>query len=223
MATNTYEFAFTRPENWQFKSGQFILFDVPLIENPADIQTRAYSIAAAPSDAELMFVVKLKEGGRASRWFDELMEVGDPAVIQGPFGNFILPAEEERDLLFVATGAGIAPFRAMMHDALERKPERKVDCIFGVRTEDELFWVESLTELTQKYPAFSLHVSLSRPHDAWTGHRGRVQEIVPKITPSVIERTLFVCGNPDMTKEVKQLALEKWGVSKQHLHVEGFI
>jgi ferredoxin-NADP reductase len=36
-------------------------------------------------------------------------------------------------------------------------------------------------------------------------------------------KSLYVCGNPDMTTDVKKLALTEWGMDKKDLHVEGYI
>ncbi|MBI3619465.1 hypothetical protein HY213_05540, partial [Candidatus Peregrinibacteria bacterium] len=44
IAPDVYEVVFTKPEGFSFRAGQFVLFDVPLIENRDDIQTRAFSI-----------------------------------------------------------------------------------------------------------------------------------------------------------------------------------
>lgn len=223
VAKDTYQLRFTRPKDWTFKSGQFVLLDVPLLENPADIQTRAYSIGSEPSEDDILLAVKLKAGGRSSVWIDRAVEVGTHVTMQGPFGNFVLPATSHKPYLFVATGAGVAPFRAMIRELLARDEAHAVDLVFGVRDEHELFWVDEFTDLSRRHERFNLHVSLTRGSDAWTGHRGRVQTVAPLVARDLAERIVYACGNPDMTKELKPLALETWGVPKQDLHVEGFI
>ncbi len=223
VAKDTYQLRFTRPEHWTFKSGQFVLIDVPLIENPTDIQTRAYSIAAEAGDTDLLFAVKLKPGGRSSTWVDQTVTIGTKAIMQGPFGNFVLPATSHKPYLFLATGAGVAPFRSQIRELLRRDETHKIDLIFGVRAEEELFWHEEFETLAQEHERFSFHTTLTRGPEDWTGHRGRVQTLAQKIAPDLATRIVFACGNPDMTKEVKPLALEQWGVAKPDLHVEGFI
>lgn len=223
IAKDTYQLRFSRPADWTFKAGQFILLDVPLLENPSDIQTRAYSIASEPGEDDILLSVKLKAGGRSSTWVEQTLTVGMHATMQGPFGNFVLPAASHKPYLFLATGAGVAPFRAQIRELLARDEQYPIDLIFGVRTEDELFWTEEFTALSRAHPRFSFHPTLTRGGDAWTGHRGRVQSLATFVAPDIAQRIVYACGNPDMTKEVKPLALEQWGVPKQDLHVEGFI
>lgn len=223
IAKDTYQVRFTRPDDWNFKTGQFVLLDVPLLDKPEDIQTRAYSIGSEPDERDILLAVKLKQGGRSSTWFERIVAEGTHATMQGPFGNFTLPETSHKPYLFLATGAGIAPFRAQIRELLRRDEQHAIDLVFGVRTEEELFWVPEFQDLAKAHERFSLHVTLTRAPDAWTGHRGRVQAVAPLVAPDLAERIVYACGNPDMTKEVKPLALENWGVPKQDLHIEGFI
>lgn len=223
IAKDTYELRFTRPENWTFKTGQFVLLDVPLLDNPADIQTRAYSIGSTPGEEDILLAVKLKHGGRSSTWIENAVDVGTHATMQGPFGNFVLPSVSHKPYLFLATGAGVAPFRAQILELLSRDEPHAIDLIFGVRDEAELFWIDEFETLSRAHERFSFHQTLTRGADSWTGHRGRVQTLARLVAPDVANRIVYACGNPDMTKEVKPLALEQWGVPKQDLHIEGFI
>ncbi len=223
IARDVYDIRFTKPEGFVFKPGQFVLFDVPLVENPGDIQTRAFSLASTPSEPELTVVAKMKEGGRASRWIEEILEIGTPVAMKGPFGNFKLDTQTDKDYLFVATSTGVGPFRPMILEALERGDSRKMDLIFGVRSEEDLFWQEEFERMSQTYENFFLHIALSGPSEAWTGHRGRVQTLMPHVANPFFSKNIYVCGSPDMTKDLKKHCLEDWGVQKQDLHVEGYI
>lgn len=223
IARDVYDIRFTKPEGFTFAAGQFVLFDVPLIDKPDDIQTRAFSLASTPAESELVIVAKMKEGGRASRWIAEQLAVGSEVTMKGPFGNFKLDTQTDKDYLFVATSTGVGPFRSQIITALQGGDKRRMDLIFGVRAEEDLFWKEEFESLSQRYGNFFLHIALSGPGDAWTGHRGRVQTLVPHVAKEFFRKHIYVCGSPNMTKDVKQLCLEDWGVQKQDLHVEGYI
>jgi ferredoxin-NADP reductase len=223
LAPDVYEFTFTKPEGFTFKPGQFVLFDVPHPDDRENIQTRAFSVASAPSETELLFAVKLLAGGRASRWFSEKVKEGTKAVIKGPFGNFVLPAQSDLDYLFIATGSGIAPFRSQVLALLEAGCAARIDIVFGVRAESDLFWHAEMREWATRYLNLFVHFALTQPSDAWTGHTGRVQTLVPLLVKDFSRTNIYVCGSPVMTNEVKKLALEQWGVDKKLLHVEGYI
>jgi NAD(P)H-flavin reductase len=223
IAHDVYEFTFQRPGELTFRAGQFVLFDVPLLENPTDIQTRAFSIASTPMEDELLFVAKLKQGGRASRWIETSLKTGDTVRTQGPFGNFVIHRENQKELLFIATSTGVAPFRSQILDTLESGFAKQIDLVFGVRNQEDLFWKEEFQKIAQQYEHFNLHIALSGNEEEWTGHRGRVQTLVTLICKDFSTKKIYVCGSPDMTKEMKRLCLEEWGVQKTDLHVEGYI
>lgn len=223
LAQGVIAFTLKKPEGFTFKAGQFVLFDVALKDNPEDVQTRAFSIASSPAETELLFVAKMKEGGRASVWIEEMLEVGTEVTMKGPFGNFTFDQTSEHNVLFVATSTGIAPFRSQILDACAAGDRRRMDVIFGVRHEDDLFWKEEFERIAQTYDNVWLHIALSKPSESWSGHIGRVQTLMPLIAKDMHERCVYVCGSPDMTKEVKQLCLEEWHVEKKNLHVEGYI
>lgn len=223
IAHDVYEIVFTKPDGFTFTPGQFLLLDTPLIENPDDIQTRAYSIASTPDEENLLFAMKMVEKGRASRWIQEILTEGTSTTMKGPFGFFTIKPEIKKELVMIATSTGVAPFRSQLMHMLSNGDTRRMDLIYGVRSEEDLFWAESFESLAKLYDNFYLHLALSNPTSEWEGHNGRVQTLVPQIVKDFSNKHVFVCGNPDMTKELKTLCLNDWGLDKKDIHVEGYI
>lgn len=221
LTPDTVQFAVTKPEGFVFKAGQFILFQVPAAGNSADLQPRAYSIASSPDEADLLFVVKIKEGGRAGRWLREDVREESEVTLLGPLGNFVM--KDERDCLFLCTGTGIAPFRSLVHDALFRRDQRRIDLLFGVRHEADIFWRKEMEEIMAHHPNFRFHLALTQPIDTWQGLTGRVHTVAHTATPAISERSVYVCGSPAMVQDVKAAALNIWGVPKERMHCEGFV
>lgn len=223
IARDIYEFRLHKPEGFSLKAGQFVLFPVALPEHPADVQTRAFSIASAPHEKELLFVAKMKEGGRASRWIAETLKAGSEVSLQGPFGFFTLQSENPKEYLLACTSTGVAPFRGQILDALTAGDHRRIDLLYAVRSEEDLFWSEELLALSREHEHFHLHITLSQPGSGWTGHRGRVQEVLPRVVADISLRQIYICGNPTMTMEMKKMCLEQWGMDRKDVHVEGYI
>ncbi|MDO8468580.1 MAG: FAD-binding oxidoreductase [Candidatus Peribacter sp.] len=224
IAHDVYEFTLATPKGFSFQAGQFVMFLVPLVDNPADVQGRAFSIASAPSEPELLFVAKIKEGGRAGRWIAEMLKAGDDVKFQGPLGNFTLaPAGKEQRLLFLATCSGIAPLRSQMLEALRQGDKRMMDMAFCVRTEEDLFWTKELAAIAQEYPNVHVHVSLSQPSSGWKGLTGHVQDIASRVITDLPERSIYVCGGPEMVKAVRIKAEQEWKIPKQRIHSEDYV
>src|ERR1700736_3835277 len=95
--------------------------------------TRAYSFAwtACGNRIELC-LNRVLEGKFSPYLFD--LQPGDHVQMTGPWGGFIFRQPVE-DSILVATGTGIVPFRAMLHDQLSRDSSHQFTLIFGVRYE----------------------------------------------------------------------------------------
>ncbi len=224
IARDVYELSFTKPEGFTFIPGKFVLFDIPLIENEKDIQTRALSIASRPEESELLFLVKLVPGGRLSRWIVEVLQEGTDVRIQGPFGNFLVDQKTMKDYVFIATGTGLAPFLPQIESLLLQGETRTIDLVFGVRHTADLFWTEKFLELERTYSNFHVHIALSdkekndHPHFC-----GRVQELLHAKQWELSQKNFYVCGSPGMIKDIKELCLSSWNVPKADLHFEAYI
>lgn len=221
IAPNVYELRFEKPAGFSFKPGQFLLFDIPLISDPSDIQTRACSIASSPDEEDLLFVIKIKVGGRLGDWVQKTVTVGSTLCIKGPFGLFTL-RENTHDILFAATGAGIAPFRSQIVHALSDGDTRRMHLFFGVRTKQDLFWAEEFQTLEKNHANFHLHLCLSGD-DSWQGNRGRIQNFIPEKISNTQNTDLYICGAPEMVSDIKRAAMETWGLPKSNVHAEGYI
>jgi NAD(P)H-flavin reductase len=223
IAEGVFEFTLKKPEGFSFKAGQFVMFQVPLTEKPTDIQPRAFSIASSPEEEELLFVAKIKEGGRAGRWISEALHEGSDVTLMGPLGNFLLDEKSDKPYLFLATCSGVAPLRSQIIHALKAGDRRKMGLVFGVRAEENIFWKREFDELAKQYPNLSVHLPLSKPSPAWKGLTGHVQDVVPQVITDVSQRSVYICGNPAMVKETKEVALSTWGISKENWHSEDYI
>lgn len=223
IAQSVHEMRFTKPEGFSFAPGQFVLFSVPSLNDPSDVQPRAYSIASTPDEKELLFVIKLKAGGRAGMWVEQHLKEGMDVKMQGPMGVFSFDPEWEGGSLFVCTGVGIAPFRSMVLSALGRAYAKSMDLCIGCYSQEHLFWLDTFQRLAAQHGNFRFHVALSDPREPWEGNRGYVQSIVPHVVPDFAQRSIYACGNPVMTVAVKELALGVWGIPKNRFHMEGYV
>lgn len=224
IANGVHEIRFTKPADFAYQAGQFVMIEVPLIDDPSDLQMRAYSIASSPEEKDLLFVIKLKEGGRASRFVAEKLEPGTKMKMQGPLGIFTLDgAEAEDGHLLVCTSSGVAPFRSMIQDVLQKNGNDKIDLVFGVRSEEDLFWVDEFNDMADGNDNITVHFALSRPDADWNGLKGRVQQPIGELFDDLSGKNVYICGNPAMVDDVKKLCLEDWNVPKDQLHMEEYL
>lgn len=221
VASGVYELEFTKPAGLTFAAGQFVLIQTPLVNDPTNLQVRAYSVASLPQDDTLLLLIKIVPGGRMGRFLAEQLEVGTELAMQGPFGVFAIDRDPAAHLVFVATGTGMAPMRPFLRALLSAQDPRSIDVVFGVREAADLFWVEWLRSIENE--RLRVHVTLTRPTPEWSGLTGRVHTVLPKIIRDWGPVAIHACGNPAMITELKTLALQTWHVPKTRWHAEAYI
>jgi NAD(P)H-flavin reductase len=163
---------------------------------------RPYSIASSPSRKRMLeFYMSLVARGELTSSFRDpeilaALEQGDPATrlsISGPAGRLVLDPGDRRDLVFVASGTGLAPLMSIvrsLNEAYLAAPEsfhaRRVFVIHGARRSENLGYREELQQMadeTLRNPMRRLGVvyipTVSRPSEdiAWTGLTGRVETL----------------------------------------------
>lgn len=214
IADRMIELQYTRPDDFAFQAGQFIQV---MFGNQKIPIFRSYSISSTPTDEYIELCVKLYDNGVGSEFFTQA-NIGESMTFRGPAGRFVCDSTDQ-DILFIATGAGLAPIMSMLRNELENKQINNfVHLIFGVRHEKDIFWTDRLQALHQSYPHFTYTLTISRPESTWTGHEGRVTKHLP---PHIPEKQSFLCGSADMVKTVRQLLIHN-GTPPESVHFEIF-
>ncbi len=200
------KFAMENPE-FTYRPGQFVNIDIPTTEGKT--LRRSYSIASVAVEPGMFeLCIKLVEGGTGSVYLNNL-QIGERITGDAPHGHFVVK-DTTVPIVFIATGTGIAPFRAMLAEA----PHATV--WFGMRNEQELFWVDDLTPRAAQF-----YVTLSQPGDEWPGLRGRVTTHTNIIVHENPSTQYYLCGTPPMVLEMRK-ALIASGVSPTNIFFELF-
>jgi CDP-4-dehydro-6-deoxyglucose reductase len=218
IAPEARHFVFEVPEveKFAFLPGQFVSMNQ--VVNGKKI-TRAYSIASAPSDNNRfeLCLNLVREGLLSPRLFE--MQPGETVEIRPPLGMFVL-RNPPRDVVFIATGTGIAPFRSILKAQLnETSPAFTL--VFGVRHESHLMYRQEFEEMARKYAHFRFMPTLSRPPADWTGLSGHVQKHLPEAIGDRRDVDVFLCGLKLMVDDVRNI-LKEMGFERKQILFEKY-
>jgi len=202
-------------------AGQYVDVIVPVARSIP--QKRAYSIASAPSAAApdtFEIAVTRVEGGPTSEALHAL-PVGGRVEVEGPEGSFVRrETDRARPALFVATGTGLAPIRAILADESRAAEGPPLALLFGCRTPRDFLWGEELRAWERACPRLRVDVTLSRPPADWAGRSGYVQRHVLALAAAMPGVQAYVCGLSAMVDDVVKLLGEQGGVPREALHYE---
>ncbi|MFA5700067.1 MAG: NADH:ubiquinone reductase (Na(+)-transporting) subunit F [Desulfuromonas sp.] len=209
---------------WRFKS---------VVKEPI---MRAYSMANYP-DEKGMIMLNVRvcppppnapdaPPGQMSSFIYNL-KPGDKVTISGPYGEFFA-RDTDNEMVFIGGGAGMAPMRSHIWDQLLRlNTKRKITYWYGARSLKEMFYVDELNELQDKFPNFKWYVALSDPlpEDNWDGPTGFIHSVLYDMyikdhdAPEDCE--YYMCGPPMMANAVTNMLLEQ-GVERENIMFDDF-
>lgn len=219
--TRHFKLAFDPGTVFDFEAGQFLNILIPETSEHKALK-RPYSIASPPIwKGFLDLCWKRVPGGIATNYLWTLKQ-GDKLQIQAPLGRFTLKQPLPKEIIFVSTGTGIAPFRAMIHVMLDQKADVKIWNIFGNRYVEDVLYKEEFEELERKHSNYKNIFTVSRPKPGqWNGETEYVQHMLKKHISGPADKVIYICGLTSMILEVQKMALEM-GFTKEQIIFEKY-
>ena len=187
---------------------------------PAGIR-RSYSLAnAQASDKHLELHIRAVPGGAMSEYWFQQAKVNDLLRLNGPLGTFFLRQIAGLDLVFLATGTGIAPVKSMLEGmsafSADQQP-RSVTVYWGARKPQDLYCdITTFAETARYVPV------LSQADETWSGARGYIQQQLLKDMPDMSQAAVYACGSDAMIHSAKVL-LDSAGLPAHHFHSDAFV
>jgi toluene monooxygenase electron transfer component len=148
-----------------FTAGQFIVLRAPQIGG-----FRAYSMVNhAGRTSEVEFVIKKKPGGQFTEWLFSRAAPGDRIEWFGPLGKATFEAQEQRTIVCIAGGSGIASIMSILAVGCAARHFSHFDgaVYFGVRTAADLFYLDRLSGFAAAFPD-NLKITIVLSHDTPT-------------------------------------------------------
>jgi len=239
-----------KPMGWEFpefKGGQFVALALPgsaercsdatdEFEIPKDqdkLIKRAYSIASTSTADYVEFYITLVHSGALTpRLFN--LNIGDKVWMgKKGVGMFTIDeVDENRNIVLIATGTGVAPYMSMLRsDALKRKGNIMI--VHGAANSWDLGYSSELQLLESMFDSFTYHPTITEPDKepaGWSGDTRFIGDIWADdlaskkwgFKPSPENTDFFLCGNPRMIEGMVEL-LEKDGFIEHSRKVTGQI
>lgn len=192
--------ALEEPSSIAFTPGQYVQLECPPYTLNPEAVYRAYSIASDPTDDNhLEFIIRLVPKGICTTWVFEYLSEGDDVTLNGPHGDFQLH-DDDREMIFIAGGSGMAPFCSMLPRLKVNGDQRRIRYFFGAKAARDLFYLETMREYEKELADFQFIPALSEPapDDRWDGETGLITEVVGRYYQDCSDKRAYLCGSPGM-------------------------
>lgn len=217
LASDVLRVVLRLPPNAEFNfiPGQYI--DVI---GPAGIR-RSYSLANSSfNNKQLELHIRAVDGGVMSEYWFGQAKVNDLLRLNGPLGTFFLRDIKDLDLIFLATGTGFAPIKAMLESIAgfeaDQQP-RSVTVFWGGRTEHDFYM--DLPSVSLKFRFVPV---LSRAEANWSGAHGHVQHVLLSLQSDLSKAVVYACGSDAMIQGAKN-SLTMAGLPTNRFYSDAFV
>jgi CDP-4-dehydro-6-deoxyglucose reductase, E3 len=202
---------------------------VPTSLPTAQAAGSASSTAPAPAPAApgpgLELHIRHMPGGKFTDHVFGAMKEKEIVRIEGPFGTFFLREDSAKPMIFLASGTGFAPIKAVIEDMQQKGIDRPATLYWGGRRPADLYlddWVKArMSEMPNlKYVPV---ISNATPEDAWHGRTGFVHAAVLQDFPDLSGYQVYACGAPIVIDSAQKAYTTEGGLPEDEFYADSFI
>ncbi|OWT60306.1 CDP-6-deoxy-delta-3,4-glucoseen reductase [Candidimonas nitroreducens] len=201
----------------RFLPGQYI----DIVMNPKI--RRSLSLANAPHGQGWLELHLRNYGGPFSTHVFTAMKVNDLLRFEGPLGTFFVREDSDKPMIFVGSGTGFAPIKAMIENALHRGCERPMILYWGGRRPADLYLNGLANSWVERGLSYVPVVSEARPDDGWTGRTGFVHRAVMEDFPDLSGVQVYACGAPVVVDSARSEFTTQRGLPPEEFYADSFV
>lgn len=201
------------PTELMFEPGQFVSLKIE------DSCYRAYSICSDPKITKsLSLIIETGHDGKGSN-FTKALKVNDTIFFIGPSGRYKVRQPYEKNICFLATGTGIAPFVPMIYKLINYNYNGSVRLFQGFRNDKDVFFIDLFDFFKSKLNDFDYKIFISQNTSDPKFLNGMINDDLTKIFNP--DTQYYICGHPSMVAETKK-SLSDMGVDSGKILTEEF-
>lgn len=211
-------------EPFRYLPGQYI--DILLKNNVR----RSYSLASKePMDSKIELHIRHMSGGLfTDHVFAEDgtgMKVREILRIEGPLGTFYLRKDSNKPIVFIATGTGFAPIKAILEEMIDSGIQREATLYWGGRRPHDIYMMDFCNDIASKHEWLKFIPVVSQPEesDGWTGRTGNVSDAVLEDFSDLSGYEVYACGSPFVLEITRNALVEKTNLPESKFFADLFI
>lgn len=211
-AEDVTSFIFKPEMAFPWKAGQFLHYTLPHRNFDERGLERYFTIASAPHEQVIYITTRFaKEKGSSFKKALRSLKLNDTTEAVGPDGNFTVD-DPNQEMVFIAGGIGITPFRAILLDLEHKKIFPKITLLYSNKTPD-FPYIKLLGKLMRLNRNLRIHYFI--------GPKRINEDSIRKIVENLKKPIFYVSGPGGMVKNLSN-QLKEIGVPKEHIKQDLF-
>lgn len=225
VAHDSWALMFKKPDGFSYEPGQYIEVDLEHSNHDDRGIKRWFTLSSSPTEGDLMIVTRFVEGRRSS-FKDALFKLQPGQTIDtGPAeGSFILPADVKKEIVWIAGGIGVTPFRSQTKFLLDNQEyTRKITLIYSNRTQADICFEDLWARAVDHLNNFKLvQTIVDDIPEYWAGERGMIDgAMILRAIENVKDKEFYISG-PEPMVDAFVPKLEAMGIEANNIHKDRF-
>ena len=222
LSADVFEFVFTPDRYIAFKPGQYMEWTLAHAQADSRSVRRYFTIASSPTERYLRLGVKFYAPASSFKTALNEMQPGDTVVASQLSGDFTLPMDRTKKLVFVAGGIGITPFRSMIQYLLDKKESRPITVLYANKTPADAVYREMLDRAEHELGIRTVYAFTGTGAPAPAASAGSIgPDLIAHEIPDYKEHTFYISGPQGMVSAYKDM-LVGMGVGRSRIKVDYF-
>jgi ferredoxin-NADP reductase len=224
ISADSYDFIFTPNQYMPYKPGQYMEWTLAHSKSDSRGIRRYFTLASSPTERELRLGIKFYNPGSSFKKKLLAMKKGESVVASGLAGDFVLPKDKNKKMVFIAGGIGITPFRSQIQYLIDKNEVRSITLLYSNKTAYDVAYKEVFDRAAQTLGIKTIY-ALTNPDADFSMLPNAVNKIdaetITKQIPDYKERTFYLSGPHNMVKSFEDI-LQTLGLKNNQIKTDFF-
>lgn len=224
VARDTFDFVFEKDRDVTWRPGQYLEWTLTHGDSDSRGVRRFFTIASSPTESEMRMGVKFYPNPSSFKTVLHGMQSGEEIVASQLSGDFTMPKNKNKKLVFVAGGIGVTPFRSMIKYLVDMNEKRNVTLLYSNREFADIAYKNIFDEAHDKLgiKTFYTLTDTEKVPANWSGGIGYITADVIKMEVPDYADSLFYLSGPRSLVLAFEKTLSDMGVSRGQIKTDYF-
>ncbi len=224
ITPDSFDFVFAKSPKFTYQPGQYMEWTLPHSHTDGRGNRRYFTFASSPTEDTIRIGVKFYE--RSSSYKKKMLAmIHQTPIVAGQLaGDFVMPKDKTKKLVFIAGGIGITPYRSMIKYLLDSNEHRDIVLLYSVRRPEDIAYMSLFEEARAKLGIKTVYTLTDQKAVLPDMH-----SIAGYITPDVIkseitdyrERSFYISGTHNMVVSM-EAAITDLDISRRQIKTDFF-
>lgn len=222
LAYDQYEYLFKPERPLAFKPGQYLEWTAAHARPDTRGIRRYFTIASSPTEPLIQLGVKHTSSPSTFKRALAILREGDVISVSNLSGDFVLPVDPTKRLVWIAGGIGITPFRSMAAYLADTHDTRTITLLYSVKHSRDLAYREFFDSVQTTIGLRPVYITTDESGADTSTKPGPIDAtLIAREVPDYRDRYFYLSGPYGMVETFKK-TLRKMGVPHTRIKTDYF-